>query len=279
MDMKDGFPLIRSDHAERAEQLDSGSAWHRAVMSPGFLKACLVSGTAAMAVLAGVAVGSPPGLFATVTDFVGGLSTPRTGSGDNMPIGQPTAEARALPPVASEVATHDEAAAAPLKTAEQSPSDVLQAPAGHLLDQFQAWAAGKTTEAEDRPVQPAQDPHADPAQDAHADPVQDEAHTDPVQDLQTGSVQDARAEIRPVQEHRAVGPVKNAKAEIRAKQNHLTQNHLTQNQLAKIRREKEAREQARRVQDAHAQEPAAPPVPPAQHPQGPTFLESLGFHD
>jgi len=271
MATRDGFPLVRSDHGEEPGQPGTGTARHRAVISPRILKASILGVTAAAIVVAVVSVENPRVLFANATAFLAALSAPQDGAREEMPIVQssagtlPSTTAQALPPMASEAPT-DKEMAAPFKTADQSQPEIGQAPAEDLLGQFQAWAAGQDARVEVQPAQPA------PAQPVPAQPAQ-EAKADPVANPAADPVEEARAEIRPVQNHSPVQShrpvrVKNAQAEIPAKQIHR----------AKVRREQPARAQVRREQNARAQVQPEQDQP-VQNARAPSFLESLGLHN
>ncbi len=277
MATRDGFPLVRSDHGEEPGQPGTGTARHRVVISPRILKASILGVTAAAIVVAVVSVENPRVLFANATAFLAALSAPQDGAREEMPIVQSSATtqssagtqasamAQTLPPMASEAPTDNEMAA-PLKTADQSQTATGQAPTEDLLGQFQAWAAGHDARTEVQPAQPA------PVQPVPAQPAQ-EAKADPVANPAAVPVQEARAEIRPVQNHRPVQShrpvrVKNAQAEIPAKQIHR----------AKVRREQPARVQVRREQNARAQVQPEQDQP-VQNARAPSFLESLGLHN
>jgi hypothetical protein len=243
MAMSDLTPFVLSDQTEEPEQ--PGKAWDRAVIAPRILKTGILFVTAAAIVFAVLSEETPSVLFANATAFLVGTSAPQDGTGQSMPTIQPTADAQALPPTASEAPTGEEIAAA-FKTASQSATESRQPPAEALLKQFQAWAAEE--DAQVRHEQPVQ-----PVQDAQAQVQDDQAHV----------VQNARAQVRPVQKHRHVKPVRNARAKVRP----------VQNARAQMRREQNARVQVRPVQNTQAQ------VQPAQNAQRPWLLQSLGWMD
>jgi hypothetical protein len=232
------------DHAEEPEQPDTGTARHRTVISPRILTAGILGATALAAVFAMVSVGNPRELVANATAFIASLSAPQDGGREATSSVQSATWDRAFPSAANESPTGDEITA-PFKAADQSQANVEQAPTESVLGQFQAWAAGQDARAEVQPVRPVQDAQA------------------PVQDARPPSVQDARAELRPVQEHQAVRRVRHARAEDKVKPNHR----------ARIRREQAARVHLRPAQEALAQER------PEQHVRPPSFLESIGLHD
>jgi hypothetical protein len=275
--MKDGFLLVRADRAETSGQPDTGMARDRMIVPPRMLKSAILGATAAAIVFAIVLVENPLTLLADAklfTDarfltsakaFLIGSPAPEDGSREGTPIVQSTAEASPPTPMASDAPT-DKEIAAPLQTAEQSQTEIRQAPTESLLGQFQAWAAGQDAQAEVRSGQPVQDVQAPTVQ---ALPVQ----TPPVQSAQADDpVQEARAEASSAEKQRPVRRVKNARAETRAKENHR-QNHRAQNHRPNVRRVQNAQVQVRPAQDARAQEP------PVQNARTPTFLESLGFRD
>jgi hypothetical protein len=278
---QDDFPLVLSDHAENFEQPDAEPAWEGADMSTRILKPSILGLTAAAIVFAVVLVENPVALFenteffANAKAYLVALIAPQDGAREEMPTIQSTAGVQALPPTASRApasdAPTDNGIAAPLKTADQSQTEIRQAPTEALLGQFQAWAAAQDARAEVRPgQQPLQDAPAQPVQDAQAQPPVHAANSDPVQvdAVHVDPVQDARAEAQPTHEDRPVRRAKNAQAEIRAKQNHRAQNHRAQ-----VRREQNARAQVRPAQDDRAQDQ------PVQNARPLTFLESIGLRN
>jgi len=212
MATSDLIPFVLSDQTEEPEQ--PGKAWDRAVIAPRILKTGILFVTAAAIVFAVLSEGTPSVLFANATAFLVGTPAPQDGTGQSMPTIQPTANAQALPPTASEAPTGEEIAAA-FKTASQSETEIRQPPAEALLKQFQAWAA-----EEDAQVRPEQ--HEQPVQPVHDAQAQ-------VQDDQAQVVQNARAQVRPVQKHRHVKPVHNARAKVRPVQNTQAQVQPVQN--------------------------------------------------
>jgi len=243
MATNDLIPFVLSDQTEEPEQ--PVKAWDRAVIAPRILKTGILFVTAAAIAFAVLSEGTPSVLFANATAFLVGTSAPRDGTGQSMPTIQPTADAQALPPTASEAPKGEEIAAA-FKTASQSETEIRQPPAEALLKQFQAWAA-----EEDAEVRPEQ--HEQPVQPGQDAQVQDQAQV----------VQNARAQVRPVQKHRHVKPAHNARAKVRP----------VQNARAQTRREQNARVPVRPVQNTQAQ------VQPVQNAQPPWLLQSLGWMD
>src|SRR5882762_10469236 len=236
MATKDGLPLVPSDHGERSERPDTGTAWDDPVISPWILKVSISGLTAAAIFFAIVAVEDPRVLIAKTTAFLTASSAPQDDTREATPIVQSAAEAPTLPPTASEGSAREEIAA-PFKAADQgqaadqTQTDIPQTPTATLLAQFQAWAASKDAPSETPPAEP---PAAQPVPDTQADPVQD-ARAQPAQDAQARPVQNARAEIRHAREQRSIRRAKIARAEmqaeIRAKQRHRV----------KLRREQDAR--------------------------------------
>ncbi len=139
------------------------------------------------------------------------------------PTVNPGANPELAPPsdgktTAGDVPTRDEIAAAP-EPADQSQTEIREPSAEALFKQFQAWVA---------------------EEDARA---QTAGSVQPVQDAQEKVVQNAWAQVRPMQKHRHVQPVQNAQAEIRPERK----------PRAKVRGEQNARVQVRPLQDAPAQ--------------------------
>jgi hypothetical protein len=263
MPTKDDFtpdyhlPVFLFQHADEPEQPGIGIAWDSAVISSRILKTSILVVTAAA--IAIVWMENPVGLFANVTASLVDISAFQLGTNQWTPTIQSTAGAEALsptardtPPVnsganpesalpsddktaARDALTRDEIAAA-FKPADQSQTEIRQPSAGALLKQFQAWAADE---------------------DVQALVVQ------PLQDAQEQVVQNAPAQVRPMQEHRHVRRVQNARAEMRPERH----------PRAKVRREQNARVQIRSAQDAPAQDQSV------QNAQAPSFLQSLGLRD
>src|SRR5882672_8848042 len=275
---KDRFPLVLSDHPEDLEQPDTGTDRNRLVISTRILKTSILGIVAAAIVSAIVAVENPRLLLANAefffaNTFLDPVSRPQEATGEATPATQSAAVAQASPPVAvAGEAPMGGEIAAPFKTADQSQTETRQPPTGNLLGQFQAWAAGKDARADVAPAQPVPDAQSQPVQDVQPQPVQD-ARANSRRDDRANPVQDAQAQIRPVQKHRSVRHVRHARSEIR----------LNQNPRAKLRRQQNARVQLRPAQDARAQDIRAQDArtqePPVQNVRAPTFLESLGFRD
>jgi hypothetical protein len=242
MPTKDGFtpnhplPLFLSELAEEPEQPGIGKAWARAVVSLRILKMSIFVVTAAA--IAILSVGNPVAFFANVTASLIDSSPFQLGAGQSMPTIQSTAGAEVSPPTARDAPTRDEMAAA-FQAADQTKTEINEPPAEVVLKRFQAWAAEEDAQAQ--VVQPVQDAQA------QAGSVR------PVQDAQAEVVQDAPAQVRPMQKHRHVRRVQNARP--------------------KVRREENARIQARPAQDARAQDQSVPNA------QAPSFLQSLGLRN
>src|SRR3979411_2355096 len=180
------IPLFLSDQTEEPEQPGIGKAWDRAAISSRILTTSILVVTAAAIVFA-ILVGNPIALLANATASLVSTSSSQDDT-QSMPTIQSTADAQALPPSASEAPTGEEIAAA-FKTAIQSETEIREPTAEALLKQFQAWAAEEDAQAQVRPEQ-----HEQPVQDAQAQ----------VQDDQAQVVQNARAQVRPVQKHRHI---------------------------------------------------------------------------
>ena len=264
MATKDGLtddhplPLLRAEHAEEAEQLDIGKAWHRAVISSRILKTSIFIVTATAIGVAIISVGNPILLLANVKASLFDASALRPGTGQSTPTIQLTAGTQDLLPTTKDeppinVGANPESAspsggktaaptrndiAAAFESADQSQAEAAQPSADDLFKQFQAWAAEQDQRAQVKFAQPAQDA---PAQ----------------------VVQDARRQVRPMQVHRQVRHVQNARAEVRP----------VQNLRKKVRREQNARVHVPPVQDARAQGQSV------QNAQAPSFLQSLGLRN
>ena len=204
MATNDLIPLFLSDHTEEPEQPGIGKAWDRAVISSRTLKTSILVVTAAAIVFAILSVGNPLVLFVNATASRFATSAPQDGTGQSIPTIQPTADAQALPPTASEAPTGGEIAAA-FKTTSHSETEIREPPAEALLKQYQAWAAEEDARTQVRPLRPEQDAQAQP-------------------------VQDAQAQVRPVQKQvRPARVVKNARAQVRREQNTQAQVQPVQN--------------------------------------------------
>ena len=238
MPTNDGFtpnhplPLFLSEHADEP---DFEKAWDRAVISSRILKMSILVVTAS--VIAILLVENPVALFANVTASLVNISALQPGTDQSTPTIQSTAGTQALPPTARGAPTREEIAAA-FETAHQSQTEISQPLAEALFNQFQAWAA---------------------EEDARA-PV---GSVRPVQDAQAQVVQNAPAQVRPVQKHRQVQRVQNAPAEIRPERH----------PRAKVRREQNARAQVAPVQDPRAQDQSV------QNAQAPSLPQSFGWRD
>jgi hypothetical protein len=248
------IPLFLSVQTEEPEQPGIGKAWDRAAISSRILTTSILVVTAAAIVFA-ILVGNPIALLANVTASLVGTSASQDDT-QSMPTIQSTADAQALPPTASEAPTGEEIAAA-FKNAFQSEAEIREPPAEALLKQFQAWAAEEDSQAQVRPEQSVQDAQA-----------QAQAQ---VQDDQAQAVQNARAQVRPVQKHRHVKPAHNAQAEIRPEHKSRATVRPVQNARVQMRREQNAPVQVRPVQNTQAQ------VQPVQNAQPLWPLPSAGW--
>jgi hypothetical protein len=250
----DHFPLFLSEHAGEPEQPGIGIAWDKAVISSRILKTSILVVTATAIGIAILSVGNPVALLANVTASLVDKSAPQPGTDQSTPTIQSTADAQALPPTTEDAPTGDNTAAA-FKTADQSQTEIREPPPEALFKQFQAWAAEEDAQAQVRPVQPVQD----------AQPQ--------VQDDQTQVVQNARAQVRPVEKHRHVRPVHNARAEIRPERNPRAKVRREHNSRAKVRAEQNAQVQVPHVPDARAQDQSV------QNAQAPWLLQSFGWRN
>lgn len=236
------LPLFLTERAHEPERQD------RAVISSRFLITSILVIAATAIGIGLLSVGNPATLFAEVTASLFDNSALQPRTDPSTPAIQSAADTQALPPTAKDAPTRDEMAAA-VAPADQSQTEIRQPSNEELFKQFQAWAAEQDARAEAQPVQPARDA---PAQ---VQPVQ------PAQDAPAQVAEDDRTPVRPMHRHRRRS-VQNARAEVRP----------VHNPRARVRREQDARVQARPVQDPRAQ------VQPAQQEgQTPSFLQSLGL--
>ena len=237
MATNDPIAHFLSDPTGELDQPDIGRARDVAALSKRILKTGILAVTATAIVLPVLSVRNPAVLFANATASLVGTSAPDR-TGEPMPTIQSTAVAQALPPTATEAPTGDEIAAI-FKSVAQDQTEISQPSAEALFEQFQAWAAEQDARTQVSPVQPVQD-------------AQTQVGTvQPVQDAQAQVVQNARAEVRPVQKHRQARltqkhrqarpaqnaraktlPVKNARAQVRHGQNVQLQVRPVQNTQA-----------------------------------------------
>lgn len=238
MPTNDGFtpnhplPLFLSEHADEP---DFEKAWDRAVISSRILKMSILVVTAS--VIAILLVENPVALFANVTASLVNISALQPGPDQSTPTIQSTAGTQALPPTARDAPARDEIAAAS-EPADQSQTEIHQPSAEDLFKQFQAWSSEEDARAPVGSVQP-------------------------VPDAQAQVVQNAPAQVRPVQKHRQVQRVQNAPAEIRPERH----------PRAKVRREQNARAQVAPVQDPRAQDQSV------QNAQAPSLVPSFSWRD
>ena len=245
--------------ADQPEQQGIGIARDGAFAPWRALKASILI---AIATAIGIAVlwgGNPVNLFANVTASLVdnlGLQPP---ADQSTPKTQSTAEA--LPPTARDTPARNEIAAS--DPAGQDQTEKSEPSSEALFRQFQAWAAEKEPQADVRPVQPVQDTPAQAVPDAPARVVQDaraQTENTPAQ-----AAENARINLRIMQERRRVQPVHNARAEMRV-----------QNPRKKVvRRVQNARVQGAPAQDARA-EAARAQGQPVQNPETPSFLQTFG---
>ena len=225
MATKEGFRLIRTDHAEDPEQLDVWRDHHRTSILSRILKTSILGVAVAAIVCAVLLVRDPQVLFTNAAALLDTRLAPQDGTDKSTPMVQSAVGTQALLPTSSEPLPGGATSAAS-RTTDPVQTEIGQPPAAALLGQFQAWAADETTRAEARYVQPAHD-------------------------AQVPRVQDDKPQIQPVQKHGQVRRVQNARAEIRA----------AQNLRAKVRSKQNARVQVRPTDDARAQErPALQPL-------------------
>jgi len=202
MATNDPIPLFLSDLTEEPEQAGILKAWDRAVIASRILKIGILIVTAAAIVFAVLSMGNPSALFANAKAFLVGTSAPQDGTGQSIPTIQPTADAQALPPTASEAPTGEEIAAA-FKTTSHSETEIREPPAEALLKQYQAWAAEEDARTQVRPLRPEQDAQA------QVRPVQKQVR--PARNARAKVVKNTRAQVRREQNTQAqVQPVQNA---------------------------------------------------------------------
>jgi hypothetical protein len=237
MPTEDGFPPdhpFLSGHADEHEERCSLLLLNASIL-------VLVASLIGMVII--LSFGNPAKVFADIKASLVDIAAFQPGTGQSPPIIQST---EALPPTATDaptvspganpesaplsdgktaardVPTRDEIAAAP-EPADQSQTEIREPSADALFKQFQAWVA---------------------EEDARAQVVQ--------------PVQNARAQIRPMQKHPHVQPVQNAQAEIRPERK------------PRAKEEQNARVQVRPAQNAPAQNQSV------QNAQAPSFLQSFG---
>ena len=195
METNDPIPLFLSNPIEAPEQTGSLQPWERAVTASRILTTGIWFVTAAAIVFAVLSVRNPLALFENATASLFATSAPQDGTGQSIPTIQPTADAQALPPTASEAPTGEEIAAA-FKTTSHSETEIREPPAEALLKQYQAWAAEEDARTQVRPLRPEQDAQAQPVQDAQAQvrPVQKQVR--PARNARVKVVKNARAQVR-----------------------------------------------------------------------------------
>jgi len=195
METNDPIPLFLSNPIEVPEQTGSLQPWERAVTASRILTTGIWFVTAAAIVFAVLSVRNPLALFENATASLFATSAPQDGTGQSIPTIQPTADAQALPPTASEAPTGEEIAAA-FKTTSHSETEIREPPAEALLKQYQAWAAEEDARTQVRPLRPEQDAQAQPVQDAQAQvrPVQKQVR--PARNARVKVVKNARAQVR-----------------------------------------------------------------------------------
>jgi hypothetical protein len=234
------FPLVLA--AQEPHQRGIGRGGHRAVV----IASCILFAAGAAIVFTVLSAGNPLVLFTNATASVSGESAPQDGTGGQMPIVQSTSGGQALAPTAEEAFKSDDSDAA-FKTSGET--EIREPPAEALLKQFQAWATEEDARAQVQPVEPVQ----------------------PVQDAGAESVQNARAEVRPVQDHRQirsdhaapqvqskrntrarVKPEHAARAEVLAVRNRR-ESGPEQRARSEVRPLRTARPRVRREQDARVQ--------------------------
>jgi len=225
MATNDLISLRLSVHAEEPQQVGILKAWDTAATASQIMKMSILGVTTAGIVFAVLSVENPI-VLASATASLVGTSAPQDGT-QSMPKIQPTADAPALLPTASEAPTGDEIAAA-FKTPNQSQTEISQPPAEALLKQFQAWAAEEETRDE---ITGAIEP---------SDRSQTEINQPPAEALLKqfqawAAEKDARAEVR---------PVKNAREHVRSE-------HKVR---AKVRRMHDARVHVRPMKNGRAEQ-------------------------
>jgi hypothetical protein len=286
MATRDGFRLVPSDQAEITAQLISATAWRGEM-----IRAAMLGASAAAIALAFVSFVDPSALMSNATALLASIS--QDGSRDSkvalVPIFRTSAEAQssagtltvaeaqASPsridqPAANDAPTNSNVAA-PVKTAGASQAETGPS-ADEWLNRFQTWAARdvpppQTEPAPSAAVQPAaaEPSPTQPVQETQAKPAADSVKTA----VQIPRVRDARAEIEPEKNARAIQRMKRERAEARAEAREKEERKQAQ-RARTLRREQHARLQSRPSQDAQDQ------APPAEQPRPPTFLESIGIY-
>jgi hypothetical protein len=211
-------------------------------------KVGILTATATALGIAVLFAGNPVNLANVAASLVDNLGLqPRTEQSAPTPTTQSTADAEASPPAARDTPARDEIAAS--DTAAQDQTEKTEPSSDDLFRQFQAWAADKA-QADVRPVQPAQDTPQQVVPDAPAQ-----------------AAENARVNLRIMQERQNVRPVHEAQAEMR-----------TQNPRKKNRRTQNARVQTPPAQDPRALNARAQGQP-VQNAEPPSFLQSFGVRN
>ena len=207
----DPFPIFLSEHAEHAEEPEQPGirkAWDGAVISSRILKAGILVVTAAAIDFAILSVGNPVALFANATASLVDISALQPGTGQSTPTIQSTAGAQALPPTARDAPTRDEITAA-LEPADRSQTEIPQPSAETLLKQFQAWAAEQETRDDiTGALQPADQSQTEIRQPSAEALLKQFQAWAAVQDARAQVVQNARAQVRPMQNAQAPLPLR-----------------------------------------------------------------------
>jgi len=234
----DPLPLFLSGHADEDEPRVSILRLNASI---------LILTTTCIGAAMALSAGTPAKIFADIKASLTAASAPQPGTDRSMTAIQSAADARALQPSATGAPTRD--VPATIASSDQKQAKISAATAGALLKQFEAWAATQDEQAQIEPVQPVDDAWA------QVEPGR------PVEDVRAPVSQDTQAPVRPVQKHRRIRSVQNARAELRP----------LPNPRARLRRDRTAPVGVQPVQDVRAQDQ------PVQNAQPPSLLQSLGW--
>jgi hypothetical protein len=167
------LPLFLSSGADLFGHADEHEERDGSVLLLNASIVVLVASLVGMAVL--LSFGNPSKVFADIEASLTDISALRPGTVQSTPTTQPTADAKALPPIEQGEAGHEETATA-VDAAHQRQAEIGAASAGALLKQFQGWAAKEDARAQTETVRPAQDARAQALRNAQARVLRSKRH-------------------------------------------------------------------------------------------------------